>query len=635
MISIVSNRSKVLGPLVLAPLLLASTAHAKTYTVKSAGGGSYKTVGGCAAVAAAGDTCVIYAGTYDETVTPKSSGSSGSPITYSTNPGDSVTVTGWNLGTLSYVTIMGTASRPMIITQQIAWSAIQHCIFQYVEDSAGTGSESCFRGTPDKSAGPSSDNQFLGNTLSYCAGAGAGLAAGITIEGHNNLFDGNTFSHVQSAIQLYGSFNVVRNNTFGPVAGADLGGQHSQPIESSGDCSGAPGDYPLVHMLFENNTSTQWRGPDSHAGFLLRDTSTPPCGQTSNVIRLSSFMDSGSYLTVTQTQSRNEYFYNISVSNTQLDNSPKDQEDYSFTDNCPDSRTLNNILANTTRVGSEDWGIYIDGTSGPYVENHNLIFSKGWTGSWYGPTSASTTTYDSSDIFNEDPRFVDPDTKLELQPGSPAIAAGGPLTSTVGSGASSTSLAVSDAGFFSWGYGIPNVHADWIRIGASTTAQISSIDYSTNVITLASAVSWSKGDGVYLYKDSNGNAQLSGSNPNIGAYPGGATSSGDAGTGVEGGSVDGSTLGDAGPKPEGGPMRDAGPNADGGPAADGGTIGDGGADGGGGAGNPAKGCGCSTPGSSQSAPIGAATPIAMVSLVLATIRWRRRVRPGWRRGRNG
>jgi hypothetical protein len=609
--------------LLLAQLLVASTADAKTYTVKSAGGGSYTTIGGCAAVAAAGDTCLIYAGTYDETVTPKSSGSSGSPITYSTNPGDSVTVTGWNLGTLAYLTITGTASHPMTITQQIAWSAIQHCVFQYISNSGGTGSDSCFKGTPDKSAGASSDNQFLDNTLSYCAGAGAGLAAGITIEGHNNLFDGNTFSHVQSAIQLYGSFNVVRNNTFGPVAGADLGGQHSQPIESSGDCSGAPGDYPLVHMLFENNTSTQWRGPDSHAGFLLRDTSTPPCGQTSNVIRLSSFMDSGSYLTVTQTHSLNEYFYNISVSNTQLDNSPKDQEDYSFTDDCPNSRTLNNIFANTTRVGSEDWGIYIDGTSAPYVENHNLFFSQGWTGSWYGPTSASTTTYDGSDLFNEDPRFVDPNTKLQLQPGSPAIAAGGPLTTTVGSGTSSTSLAVSDAGFFSWGYGIPNVQGDWIRIGASTTAQISTIDYSTNVITLAGAVSWSKGDGVYLYKDSNGNPQLGGPNPNIGAFTGGASSSGDAGPGADGGTVDSGPPGDAGPQPDGGHTPDGGLKTDGGHAADGGSIADGGTDGGGRAGNPATGCGCSTPGSPRSALFGGTASIAMVSFILAMTRRRR------------
>src|ERR1019366_1182658 len=78
---------------------------------------------------------------------------------------------------------------------------------------------------------------------------------------------------------------------------------------------------------------------------------------------------------------------------------------------------------------------------------------------------------------------------------------------------------VNDAGFFQNGYGIPGVQPDWIRVGATTTAQIVSINYNTNALTLANPISRSPGDPVYLYKDSAGRQVLYGNVPDIGAYP--------------------------------------------------------------------------------------------------------------------
>src|ERR1700683_203995 len=90
-------------------ILPALRVEAATYTVKAAGGGSYSSIQACANAAVAGDTCVVYAGSYNETPSLSHSGSSGSPITFSVNPGDCVTVMGFNLGSVSYVTI-GTAN---------------------------------------------------------------------------------------------------------------------------------------------------------------------------------------------------------------------------------------------------------------------------------------------------------------------------------------------------------------------------------------------------------------------------------------------------------------------------------------------------------------------------------------------
>jgi len=203
--------------------------------------------------------------------------------------------------------------------------------------------------------------------------------------------------------------------------------------------------------------------------------------------------------------------------------SPKDFSDLVFTNGDTGANVINNILMDDWRLASADYCIFLDSSSlSGFTENHNLCYLTGWTGSWQNPNGP----YSGTDIFNQDPKFVNEMSDLHIQAGSPAIGAGGPLTTAVGSGASSTSLTVANAGFFSDGYGITGVQPDWIRIGPSATAQIASVNYSSNVITLATPVSWSSGASVYLYKNSNGTIVLTGTNPDIGAFPSGSTSGG-------------------------------------------------------------------------------------------------------------
>jgi hypothetical protein len=483
---------------------------APTYTVGV--GKNYSTISACAAVVTAGDTCQIFAGTYNETPSLAASGTSGNPIAFITNPGDTVTVTGFNLNNNSYITIQGSPSAHLIVTGAITWGYTTHDIFQYITDTDGNAGP-CLGGSGWYSTTTASSyNQFLNLTLAYCGGTTNNDSGAIELEGHYNLFDHLNISYGQAGVTLSGQFNVIRNSTFGPNSTAVISTNHSQPVESSiatGDIAGG-----TQHLLYEDNYSAQWRGPNSHGTLLNTDVNG--LGSTSNVVRLSSTMDSGSY-GIQVYDSLKSYFYNDSFSNTQLDNSPKDLEDYTLDPSAPNSRTINNIFANMTRPATTDWCIYADATP---VENHNLCFMTGYSGSWYGPTTASSNTYDASDIFNQDPKFAAPDTNLALLPSSPALTAGSYLTTAVGLGTTSTALTVVDAGFFFANAGMPgNYAADWIRIGASTTVQISSIDYSTNVITLATAVSWVNGAGVYLYEDSSGIVQLPAGNPGLGAFP--------------------------------------------------------------------------------------------------------------------
>ena len=80
---------------------------------------------------------------------------------------------------------------------------------------------------------------------------------------------------------------------------------------------------------------------------------------------------------------------------------------------------------------------------------------------------------------------------LDVQSGSPAIDAGGALTTTVEDSGSATSLVVSDAGYFQDGTWAPpgTIDADWIAVGnVNSVIQISSINYSTNTIILTNSI---------------------------------------------------------------------------------------------------------------------------------------------------
>jgi len=129
--------------------------------------------------------------------------------------------------------------------------------------------------------------------------------------------------------------------------------------------------------------------------------------------------------------------------------------------------------------------------------------------------------------FTNDPRnlvvnplFVDyANNDFALLTGSPALAAGTYLTTVANSDSGSgTSLVVNDAGFFQDGYSIPGVNADCIAV--TTVANhlcITAVNYQTKTLALASSITRSVGDPVWLYSDSTGRTVLIGNAPNIGA----------------------------------------------------------------------------------------------------------------------
>lgn len=497
-----------------------SLAEAANYTVKAGGGGNFTAIQACADAAVAGDTCTVFAGRYPEYVSLPTSGRAGDPITFQVNPGDLVVMRGFTITGQSYITIGGgTTATGFDITEPtfsknacIYLQTTKHVIIQnnYIHECGIN------QGIRLTQRYPSSYTSIRGNTIAWpnahpappcTTGCGHG-AAGILVNGDHTLVDGNDISHVTDFISNYGSFNVIRNNAFHDVRVADFPSTtdtlHVDGIESS--CSSLVS--AMIHNLYEGNTETNNLTPNAHA-FLFADST---CGSHGVIMRENAILNLGSiYLLDAIGGVPGVKDYNNTVDHSfalyaqcQL---------ATFVLNAVQGSLINDIFYNASKNNC-GWYATDPTTSSSFVGKHDLGYlSSCGTGCTYLAPFGT----DPGNIKNRDPLFVDPTANLHLQVGSPARGAGTWLTTVARTDTGwGTSLVVNDAGFFQDGAGI--VNADWIRVGATNTVQISSVNYTTNTINLANGISRSVGDPVYLYKDSNGKVVLLGSNPDMGAY---------------------------------------------------------------------------------------------------------------------
>jgi hypothetical protein len=162
-------------------------------------------------------------------------------------------------------------------------------------------------------------------------------------------------------------------------------------------------------------------------------------------------------------------------------------------------------------------------TCSSFTVRNNLAWCTGATCAMHGQVYGVGNFTDDGGNIKTDPLLVNVaanDFSLSLR--SPAISAGGYLTTVAaGDSGSGTTLLVNDASYFQDGRGISGVKADQIRVGTTTVAQITSVNYATNSLILANSIARLPGDRVYLFTDSNGRIVLFGNAPDIGALPAG------------------------------------------------------------------------------------------------------------------
>jgi hypothetical protein len=503
-------------------VLLCLRAEAANYTVKAGGGGNYTTIQACATAMAASDTCTVYAGTYNEVVTIPP-GTAGNIKTVDVNPGDVVHVYGFVVN--SYTAVDGfqiqnpsspsSAACIAIKGNAVYWQVLKNAMYACGDGSAMISEPLSYATT--------GYGTISGNTLSYgCSTSGApNVCEGMRINGDHHLIQDNDISHVSDGHTNYGSYNVYRNNTMHDTNVSDCGSHssncHIDFIESEPNISGGV-TVPAQYNLYEGNTVLRNEGGNNHVFLTQGDACSGNCFNL--IIRFNLGAHIGStagsgYVLLDQLGGyRRVKDYNNTYAAV---GTGGDVSSYTASSSTYGAE-INTIFYYPQSIITTPYAV--DSTSTGFTAGSNLAHCTG-TCTLYARNQSGTFTSDAPGNLSADPNFVNASAdNYALASGSPAIQAGTNLTTAVGSGSSSTSLTVADAGFFQDGLGDKafGVQADWIRIGASTTVQVSAVNYSTNVLTLNTPVNWSSGAGIYLYKNSSGTVVLNNARPDIGAF---------------------------------------------------------------------------------------------------------------------
>ncbi len=441
-------------------------------------------------------------GTYQETISPKNSGKSDTErITFAALDGENVTFTESvyciRLQSVSYITVTG-----------IRFFNCERNL--YMKDSSRNNIVSCEFDTPQ---GPTTwsgslvNEKSRYNRITYCTfshygeeGDGeedSGIVLDFGSDAHDdpsdyNLVMYNTFSYGgHHILGIYSNYNVVRNNTF-----------HNEEwypchrTETGGLC----GNRDIILNTSNPNGNIRNVIDDNTIAF----AGVPPDNDTSTGLSV-------------RTQSnimRRNLFYHCDSTGITLSN------DGGNSNNSSNNYIYQNVFYHNGYMLYNDWEVEKSGLllarwvddddhqpmTGVAVKN-NIFYDNQLYGIYY--YYVDEAAQDAANNFEEagDPGFVDISGEaipsdftvfdFHLKKASPCIDAGGFLTTAEKGGDNETALEVTDAGYFTDGFGI--VEGDFIQLeNQSTPVQIEKIDYDTNTITLKDARSWSANSGVSL-----------------------------------------------------------------------------------------------------------------------------------------
>jgi hypothetical protein len=483
--------------------------------------------------AAGGDTVYLRAGTYTTGIAPSKSGTAAARITYQNYGGEAVTLTAStaiSLNGKNYITVTGINAGPC-----------KHCLSikngNYNIISYGSFGPYSSPGDGQwelNVVDTNSQYNWLHHNIFHDFGACVGTPpngsddASVLDIGYEstadttkyNLIENNEFYHGgHHVVAIQTGFNTFRNNYVHNEAWSSGAGNRNLYLNNLVSTS----QPDVGHNVIEGNKF----------GYAAKPCDAITVGSVAmstnyNIFRYNSIAHANanglgtSAYSNPNSQGSYNHIYGNTIFNTGLGNllSPTLSADtyasehtaISFFNSANKGNVVrNNLFSSTVKA-------YGGSTSAQDIAND-------WDGNKLGNplfVRASTTPGNPSDITTF-PNF-------NLQATSPAIDKGGALTTVAATDpGSGTALVVADSLFFQDGSYAPagTVQADWIAIGTvANIVQISSINHSTNTITLASSISRKSGDPVWLYKKSDGVRVLYGSAPDAGAYEySGSTSS--------------------------------------------------------------------------------------------------------------
>ena len=344
-----------------------------------------------------------------------------------------------------------------------------------------------------------------------------------------NLIEDNTFYHAShDSILLATRYNTVRNNVFHnenwfPDHFIDSGGSTA--------CGGAlsnPASYlGARNILLQDPSAGDYSGYNLIENNRVGFAGTPYTSGANNIENATI----GNII-------RHNYLYKADASGLEL---KEPSTGISGTDpsyNLIYNNTFFDNGGGQSILSSKQGAIQVNYNSGgsksPPVGNvviNNIFYSNTATFSGTEPYSQFSASNTVSNNFESNPGFANPDLSdpfssilpdLSFGSSSGAVDSGTSLTNVAPSDSGSgTQLVVDDSTFFQDGSWAPPglSDPDWIAVGnVSNIVQISSINYTTNTITLANSITRNANDQVWLYKNSSGTRVLYGSAPDAGAY---------------------------------------------------------------------------------------------------------------------
>lgn len=544
-------------------LLMSVSAHGANLTVKSGGGGNYTTIQACASAMAPGDTCTVYAGTYNEKVNVPA-GTAGNYKTITVNGSDVVTVQSFTLH--SHTKLIGNCPT--------APSAINTCGFNIQNPSSPNGATcagfpsgttdvyiqnnvmyACGSGAMVGHSSNQSTSSYIfiqGNTMAYAcitqaqAGTATKECDGLLAGGDHWLVENNDMSHYTLGMYFNGlSYGIFRNNKIHDQYETEAGGNsHTDAFFAE------PQGGSTQHNLIEGNRHYNGFGPDAKGILTQAESCAGNCFGV--IFRYNTVYDLDGRSANNDCALHTDVipcfahvkFYNNTYSNIGRTAGSRYDGNVTATNNSNNAADLNNIYYLGFVVTTAGFAnpVGFDSTTAPSgVWGHNLaycdasgasncaLFGKVYEqGAWLDGPGNILGRQDT--VPTNNPNFVNLTGKdFRLQSSSPAIGKGTYLT-TVSSYSGGTSLTVADAYFFQDGYGLQNpnstVTGDCIAVNtASNHVCITAINYGTNTLTLSGPLpsGATAGQGVYLYSKSDGVQVLTGVAPDMGAYPSGFT----------------------------------------------------------------------------------------------------------------
>lgn len=506
---------------------------------RTCGGGTAKafnTLTGAAAVAVAGDTVLIRAGTYHEQLSPVNSGTSSKYIVFKNYLNEQPLISGNTLNPAvwiyqkNYIVIEG-----LKIMNVLRWLnalgsnyiIIRNNTFKNANDPAGSSKTGLFFQSSDY-------NQILNNIIDSTMQDNVAL-----VHSNHNLVEGNTMTRAAHALWAIkcGSYNVLRNNYFHNAL------QKIGEIYDCDDVGYGGSGYPKISSLDD----TKYNVVENN---VFAFTSTPidaspyagiqHAGQHS-IIRRNIFyncigppVDLTLYSAEATFNYGNRIYHNVFFNNEFGGISISGSMAYTFYDNVFKNNILyrnrftqyDNRWAWYTTLHTKPVQIITGRTTDVFFERNNIFNSqadelwvivRGDRTSSSNPAPQTLTWWQSNypvmfkSNFQSDPMFVDTAIKdFHLSTLSPMIDEGVFLAKTT-SGGIGTTMVIDSAGYFRDGFGITGLSGDTIQLqGQTQYAMITAINYATNTLTLSTSLSWTSGQRLSLKY--NGNA------PDLGAF---------------------------------------------------------------------------------------------------------------------